>query len=76
MHFNAYPELHKHARSLLLYFEHNLGTGTRTALTNVVADVISGLLSLNVNKISRKLVNVVIIWGWGLWRGLAPPYVK
>ena len=49
MHFSAYPELHKHARSLLVYFLHNLGTGT--ALTDVVADIISRLLSLNVNKI-------------------------
>jgi len=48
MHFNAYPELHKHACSLLVFF-YSLGTGT--ALTDVVADVISGLLSLNVNKI-------------------------
>jgi len=51
MYFNAYPELHKHARSLLVYFLHNLGTCT--ALTDVNADVISGLLSINVN-ISRK----------------------
>jgi len=28
VHFNAYPELHKHARSLLVYLLHNLGTGT------------------------------------------------
>jgi len=52
MYFNAYPELHKHARSLLIYFLENLGT--RTALTGVVANVISRLLSINVNKISRK----------------------
>jgi len=44
MHFNVYPELHKHAHSLLVYFLHNLDTGT--ALTELVADVISGLLSL------------------------------
>jgi len=49
VHFNAYPELHKHARSLLVYFFTQLGTGT--ALTDVVADVISGLLTLNINKI-------------------------
>ena len=49
MHFNAYPGLHKHARSLLAYFLDNLGTGT--ALTDVVADVTSGQLSLTVNKI-------------------------
>jgi len=45
MHFNAYLELHKHACSLIVYFLHNLCTGT--ALTDVVADVICGLLSLN-----------------------------
>ena len=44
MHFNAYPELHKHARSLLVYFLHNLGTGT--ALTDVVANVISRVVSV------------------------------
>jgi len=44
MYFSAYPELHKHARSLLVYF----------LQTDVVADVISGLLSLNVNKVSHK----------------------
>jgi len=49
MHFNVYAKLHKHTRSHLVYFLHNLGTGT--ALTDVVADIISGLLSLNINKI-------------------------
>jgi len=37
------------ARSLLVYSLHNLGRGT--ALTDAVADVISGLPSLNVKKI-------------------------
>ena len=50
MHFNAYPELHKHARLLIRYF-YTIWVHARTALTDVVADVISGLLSLNVNKI-------------------------
>jgi len=37
MHFNAYPELLKHARSVLLYLLQS-GYGTGTPLTDVVAD--------------------------------------
>jgi len=37
---------------LVVYFLHSLGTCT--TLTDIVADIISGLLSLNVNEISRK----------------------
>ena len=55
MYFILYPEVHKHAHSLLVYFLHHLST--RTALISVVAcdaHVISSLLSRNDNKTSRK----------------------
>ena len=37
MHFNAYPELYNYANSLLVYFSHNLDTGTRAVLTSTIA---------------------------------------
>ena len=49
MHFNAYPELHKQLNTLVHFLY--IGYRHMKNFPDVVADVISGLLTLNVNKI-------------------------